>query len=84
MLVADAVDGGDEDAVGDGVGALDGLPGVVLRRAEFVLLGRMPADGGGIEEDVGALQRGEARGFGIPLVPADERADAAEARCRRT
>ena len=30
-LVADAIDHGDVDAVGDGVGALDGLPGVVLR-----------------------------------------------------
>ena len=77
VLVADAIHARDVDAVGDGVGALNGLPGIVLRRAELVFLRRMPADGGGIEEDLGALQRGEARAFGIPLVPADERADAA-------
>ena len=44
-----------------------------------VFLRRVPADGGGIEEHFGALERGEARGFGVPLVPADQRADAAEA-----
>ena len=38
MLVADAVDRADEDAVGDGVGALNGLPGVVLALAELGLL----------------------------------------------
>jgi hypothetical protein len=40
--------------------------------------GRVPADGGGVEEDVGALEGGEARAFGIPLIPAHEDADAAE------
>ena len=35
----------------------------------------MPADRGRIEEDRRAAQRGEARALGIPLVPADERAD---------
>ena len=75
---ADAVHHADVDAVGDGVGALDGAPGVVLRRAELGLLGGMPADGGGIEQNARALQRRQARAFGIPLVPADERADAAE------
>ncbi len=49
-LVADAVDGADEDAVGDGVGALDGLPGVVLALAELGFFGGVPADGGGVEE----------------------------------
>ena len=58
---------------------LDGLPGVVLRRAELVFLGRVPADGSGIEEHLRALQRGEPRALGIPLVPAHERADAAKA-----
>ena len=77
---AHAVHGGDVDAVGDGVRALDGAPGVVLRRAVLRFLRGMPADGGGIEQDVRAAQRGEARGFGIPLVPADQRRDAAELR----
>jgi hypothetical protein len=53
------------------------LPRVELRRAELVLLRRVPADGCGIEQHFGALQRREPRAFGIPLVPADERADAA-------
>ena len=38
----------------------------------------MPADRRGIEEHLRALQRGEPGAFGIPLVPADERADAAD------
>src|SRR5215471_9335405 len=37
--------------------------------------GRVPADGGRIEEDFGPLHRGEAGGFRIPLIPAYERAD---------
>ncbi len=78
MLFADAVDGADVDSVGDGVGALDGLPGIILRRAKLFLLGRMPADRGGIEEHVRALHGGDARTFRIPLVPADEGADLAD------
>ena len=54
MLVAYAVDGADEDSVGDGVGALGGLPGFVLGGAELVLLGGVPADGGGEEKGFGA------------------------------
>ena len=77
MLQADAVDTRDIDAVGDGMRTLDGLPGVVLGLAELGLLCGMPADSGGIEEHLGALQGGKARGFGVPLVPADERAHAA-------
>ena len=40
----------------------------------------MPADGRGIEQNVRAAQAGEARAFRIPLVPADQHADAAVAR----
>ena len=46
--------------------------------AELGFLRGMPADGGGIEQDLGALQRGQARAFRIPLVPADQRAHAAD------
>ena len=74
-FVADPVDGQHVDAVGDGMGALHGLPGVGLGLAELGLLGRVPADGGGIEEDLGPLKRRQAGGLGIPLVPADERAE---------
>src|SRR5215470_15062264 len=35
----------------------------------------MPANGCGVEEDVGALQRRDARAFRIPLIPADEGSD---------
>src|SRR5256885_13650709 len=74
-LVPDAVHGRHVDAVGDRVRALHGLPGGDLRLAVLGLLARVPADGGGIEEDVGAGQRGQAGRLGVPLVPAHERAD---------
>ena len=77
-LEADAIGHGDVNSVGDGVGALDGLPGVVLRLAVLRLLVGMPADGRGIEEHVRALQRRQARALGIPLVPAHQRAELAE------
>ena len=77
VLVADAVDGADEDSVGDGVGALGGLPGFVLGGAELLFFGGVPADGGGEEEDLGSAEGGEAGAFGVPLVPADESADGA-------
>src|SRR3981081_24870 len=35
----------------------------------------MPAEGSGVKKNAGSLQRREARAFGIPLVPADERAE---------
>jgi hypothetical protein len=77
VLVAYAVDCADEDSVGDGVGALGGLPGFILGGAELFFFGGVPADGGGEEEDLGAFEGGEAGAFGIPLVPADEGADGA-------
>ena len=75
-FVADPVDGRDEHAVGDRVGPLHRLPGVGLGLAELGLLGGVPADGGGVEQDLGPLQGRQPGGLGIPLVPADERADA--------
>ena len=60
--------------------ALDGAPGVVLRGAVLHLLQRMPADGRGIEQHFGATQRGQASGFRIPLVPANQRGNAPESR----
>ena len=59
-LVPDPVDRRHVAAVGDGVAPLDGLPGVALGRAELGLLGRVPADGGRVEEDLGAGQGGQA------------------------
>ena len=74
MFNSNAIDCGHIDTVGDGVSPLNGLPRIVLRGAELVLFRRMPADGRGIKQHLRALQRCQAGGFGIPLVPADQRA----------
>ena len=74
FFVADTIGDGNVAAVGDRVAALNDFPGVVL----FFVLGffcGMPADGCWVEQDFCALHGGEARGFGIPLVPADEDTD---------
>ena len=80
-LVADAVHRRDVDAVGDGVASAGWS---ARRRAGAApysrLLVRVPADRGRVEEHGGARERGEARAFRIPLVPADQRADAARPR----
>ncbi len=72
---ADTADDGDVHAVGDGMRALDSFPGVELCRAEFRFFVGMPADAGGIENYLRAAEGGDARAFGIPLVPADLHAD---------
>src|SRR5579859_3251025 len=59
------------------MGALNRSPGIVLGSAEFRFFIRMPTNGGGIEENVCALKGSQAGAFRVPLVPADERADAA-------
>src|SRR5258708_11893020 len=40
------------DAIGDGMSSLDGPPRIMLRGAVLLLLRRMPADGGGIEQNL--------------------------------
>src|SRR5688572_7569451 len=80
VLVTDAIRRGDIHAVGDRMRALNGAPGLDLRTSPFVLLRRMPADGGGVKEDVRAQQRGDPGRFGIPLVPADQDPDRRVAR----
>ena len=82
-FVADPVDGRDVHAVGDRVRPLDGLPGARLGRAELGLLGGVPADRRGVEQDLGPLKGRQPGGFGIPLVPADQGADAGERRVER-
>ena len=79
-FVADAVRRGDVAAVGDRVAALDGLPRIMLPLPVLRLLGGMPADGGGVEKNLRTAQRGEARRFGIPLIPADADANGGELR----
>ena len=78
--MTDAVYGSHVDAVGDGMRPLDGPPRVELRGAKLILFRRVPADSRGKEQHLGALQRGDARALGIPLVPADQSAHAASAR----
>src|ERR1700675_2380091 len=63
------------NSVRDGVRALNGAPSVMLRLAEFGLLRGMPSDSRRVKKNACSLQGGEARAFGIPLVPADERAE---------
>ena len=73
---ADAVHNCNINAVGDGVRALNGAPGIKLRGAKFGFFARMPADAGGIEDDLRACKRGEARTLRVPLIPANLNADA--------
>jgi len=61
------------------VGALDGLPGVVLTVAELGAFTGVPANGGRVEEGFRAAEGGLAGGLGVPLVPADQRSDLAGA-----
>src|SRR5215211_3984085 len=75
FLVADTVWRGDEHSVGNCVCSLRGSPCLELRLAELRLLIGMPADCGGIEQDLRAEERVDARRLGIPLVPADQHAD---------
>src|SRR5438067_209418 len=36
---------------------------------------RMPANGGGIKQNLGSLERGQPGGFRIPLIPTDQDSD---------
>src|SRR5438094_8312886 len=67
---------GNVHAVGNGVAALNGAPGLQLCRAELRFLMRVPADAGGIKNYLSAAKRSETRAFGIPLVPANLHTDA--------
>ena len=83
-LVADAVHDRDVDAVGDRVASAGSSArrSAARRRARPSRCGCQPI-AVGIEEHGRAAQRREARALGVPLVPADERADAARPRRRR-
>src|SRR5690242_11292262 len=62
--------------ISDSVCTLNRAPRIVLGRAKFRLLGRVPTDGSRIEKDMRSLQSREPRSFGIPLIPAHQRAHA--------
>src|SRR5262249_39891608 len=76
-FVAEAINHRDEGAVGNGVRALNRSPCIELGGAELGLLLRVPSDTGGIKNDLRSLERGQARAFGIPLIPANLHADTA-------
>ena len=71
FLQADAIGGGHITTVRDSVAALDQFPGRMLIGAILGFLFRMPADGGWIEENFGALQNRQSRALGIPLISAN-------------
>ena len=77
-FVADAVARQHRQAVGDGVAAVAEDPGIALAILLGLLVVRIPADRGGIQQQLRAGQRHQARAFGIPLVPAHHHAEAAD------
>src|SRR5208337_3714776 len=74
-LEADAIHHADINPVCNRMCPLNRAPGVVLRLAEFGLLRGMPSDSGRIKQNARSLQCRKSRAFGIPLVPADQRAE---------
>ena len=81
--MSDAIHHGDIDSVGNGVRPLDGSPGVFLCLAVLRFLRRVPPNGSGIKQNIGALQSREPRTLGVPLIPADQRAHLADRRVKR-
>src|SRR5581483_8138134 len=75
MFTAHAIHDGDVHAVSYRMCALNRPPGVVLCCSVLLFFRRMPADRRRIKQNVCPLQRGQTRAFGIPLVPANQRAD---------
>src|ERR1700690_1047585 len=73
-----AIDRHDIASVRDRMTLLDRFPGRLLPLAVFRLFRRQPSDRRWIDQDLGALHRGQARGLGIPLIPADQHANLAD------
>src|SRR5436189_1918819 len=65
----------DITTVGYGVAALNRFPGGMLPFALYRLIARQPPDSRWIKKNFGALHCSQARGFRIPLIPANEHAD---------
>src|SRR2546427_595986 len=86
LLEADTVHRGDPTTVRDRVTALDRFPGIELLLAVLLFLRGVPTDRGGIKQNVRPLQPGEPGTLGIPLIPADQRADRTDLRieCAKT
>ena len=73
---SDAIHNSCVNSIRNGMPTLNSPPRIELRGAQLHLLARMPADTGWIKNHLSAAERGDARSFGIPLVPADLHADA--------
>ena len=82
--MADSIGNGDITTIGHCMAALNRLPGAVLPLAVLFFFRRMPADGGRIKNDFGALHGRQPRGFRIPLIPADQHPDFSVARLPRS
>src|SRR5437588_4153736 len=74
-FVTDSVADRDINAVSNRMRALNRLPRGMLRTAHLWLFIRQPADGGGIEKKLRSRQSSQARGFGKPLIPTNQRAN---------
>src|SRR5207302_9911619 len=61
----------DVAAIRDCVAALDCFPGGMLHCAKLLLFRRVPTDRRGIKTNFCPVQRRQARGFRVPLVPAN-------------
>src|SRR5579864_242038 len=69
LFESDAIYHCNINSVGNCMGSLNCLPGVVLCLAEFFFLVRMPANRRRIENHLRTLQSRQPCPFGIPLVP---------------
>src|SRR5438270_1818666 len=70
-FVTDPIRRRNEAAIRNGVAAHHRLPCRKLRSTEYRFFSTMPANGGGIKQDLSAPKGGQARRFGIPLIPAN-------------
>ena len=79
-FMADAVAGQHGHPVGHGMGALDGDPRIALAGLLIGGIVRIPADGGGVEQQFRAGQGHEPRRFRVPLIPAHQHAEPTDGR----
>ena len=71
-LETDPVDGQKRQAVCHGMAALNGDPGVALAPLLRRTVGRVPSDGGRVDQKIGSGQGHQAGALGIPLIPTDQ------------
>src|SRR5712692_6751934 len=81
--MTDSIHRRDINSIRDCVRMLNRLPRIALSRPVNVLLVRMPSDRSRVEEDARAAKRGQPCAFGVPLVPANQRANFSDRRIER-